>query len=100
MTSPINDHVGISTRWRFVCQTRSGTSYLHLLELLPDDTGAMVLEKLRKEYYRVKMQHPYTTWDRIHCFWEPVLEVVTISEVSLPLELSPFYFLQKFTHIL
>lgn len=84
-TKTTNDHSAIANQWRFICQTRGGISYLHFLQLLSCDTGSTVLEKLRTEYYHIKAQAPYKTWGNIAFLWQPVLEVVTISEVSIPL---------------
>jgi hypothetical protein len=90
-TVSIHEHAAVATQWQFISQTRSGTSYLHILDLLQDDTGSTVLEKLRKEYYRIKAQPPYNTWDKISFFWKPVLSVATISEVNVPLTLSTYF---------
>lgn len=87
-TVSTHGHTSITTQWRFICQTRGGTLYLHLFELLRDDKGSTVLEKPRKEYYRIKLQPPYKTWEKVSFLWKPVLKIVAISAVYIPLSLQ------------
>jgi hypothetical protein len=68
-------------QWQFLCQKRNGTTYLHTLEILPDDTGSLIMSKLRTEYSRVSVKRPYTIWDRTNIFWTLRLEVALLSQV-------------------
>jgi hypothetical protein len=70
-----------TTQWRFACQKRGDTAYLHLLELSLGDTGSIAVAKLRLEYNRVTVQAPYNIWDKFGIFWDHVVEVARLSEV-------------------
>ena len=72
-----------AVHWRFVCQKRNGTTYLHFLELCPEDTGSIVMSKLRDEYFRVKSRYPYQLWDRLSILRMLTVEEASLSEVSL-----------------
>jgi hypothetical protein len=67
------------THWRFACQKRSGIAYLHILELLPSDTGSIVVAKLRAKYNRVTVQAPYKIWVKTGMFRDHVVEVARLS---------------------
>jgi len=69
------------TQWRFACQKRGDTAYLHLLELSLGDTASIAVAKLRLEYSRVNVQAPYNTWRKFGIFWDHVVEVARLSEV-------------------
>ena len=73
-----------TVHWRFVCQKRNGTTHLHFLELCPEDTGSIVMSKLRDEYFRVKSQYPYQLWDGLSILRKLTVEEASLSEVSPP----------------
>jgi hypothetical protein len=69
------------TQWRFACQKRGDTAYLHLLELSLGDTGSTAVAKLRVEYDRVTVHASYSILDKFGIFWDHVVEVARLSEV-------------------
>ena len=71
-----------TTQWRFACQKRNCTLYLHLLELSLYDEGSTAIAKLRDEYSRIKREAPYNMWDRDGIFWSPAVQVAVLSEVT------------------
>jgi hypothetical protein len=70
--------------WRIVAQKLGGKLYIHQLKLNVDDTGAVVMGKLRKQYQTLKSQTPYHIWDRVLLFWNPVIETAILSTVLAP----------------
>ena len=70
-----------TTYWRFAFRKRNDTSYLHLLELSPHDSGPTVLAKLRSEYNRVTAANPASFCTNTRVFWDPIIEVARLSEV-------------------
>lgn len=75
------DRIQTTIQWRFACQKRNGTTYLHLLELSPEDKGPIIMSKLRTGYLDAKSQHPYQTWDRLSMFRKLIVEEAVLSEV-------------------
>ncbi|KAE9371697.1 hypothetical protein N431DRAFT_559151 [Stipitochalara longipes BDJ] len=70
------------TQWRFACQKRGDTAYLHLLALSLGDTGSTAIAKLRAEYDRVTVHAPYKILYKLGIFWDHVVEVGRLSEYS------------------
>ncbi|KAH8648024.1 hypothetical protein BGZ60DRAFT_423447 [Tricladium varicosporioides] len=81
-TSNTDQQTSPSTHWRFAFQKRSETSYLHLLELSPHDSGPMALRKLRAEHERIARSTSCSMCGSSGIFWDPVIEVALLSENS------------------
>jgi hypothetical protein len=75
------NHIQTTIYWRFACQKQNGTTYLHLLELSPEDKGSIIMSKLRTGYVHAKSQHPYQIWDRLGMFRKLIVEEAVLSEV-------------------
>jgi hypothetical protein len=75
------DHIQTAIQWRFACQKRNGTTYLHLLDLSPEDKGPIIMSKLRTGYLHAKSKHPYQIWGRLSVFRKLIVEEAVLSEV-------------------
>jgi hypothetical protein len=80
-TSSADQQTSTSTHWRFAFQKRGETSYLHLLELSPHDSGSTALEKLRTAHEPIARKASCNMCGSSGIFWDPVIEVALLSEV-------------------
>ena len=80
--------------WRFVYQHRNGSTYLCLVKLLPEDTGVIVMLKLRTEYFRVKGQF----LGRLSKFWVLTVEAGLLCQVVIRFAISSHIRYVQFTY--